>query len=507
MAETKDLSENMERILRRRQIIFELLSNFEPSSDLKQTIIEISTTFKQIFSAENAFLFMKRTHSKPHVLSHLPDNQPLSKQTNFHKWLNSNLSKIAKPIFYSEGELKKTAGLPGNLILIPLNPAGMEPVFILLNSIKRKGDAFIDDSFLQAIQKQIERIIEWQHLKEEERKNHLKFRLGFKIVEQIRSGLDFKGVYAELISGLPEIIEFESGSIFELAKDKIKKIDNFVNKSSFRGIEKDIQKLVLNSAKKEKIIVTRKQIRGTDNKLINYVFPITINDKFSVAFAISTEEILSEEDLETINFTCLQTGVTLGRIEHFIRQELLANIDGLTELLNHRVFQENIHSRFNEWKRYNRDFSLVMLDIDFFKRFNDQYGHQTGDDVLKIVSAAISELIRTSDLAYRYGGEEFAIILPATKIDDALIFAERLREKIEAIKIKTKDYGVLRVNISLGVSEVSKLSTDAPSVIKASDKSLYLSKESGRNMVSFYSSKENKYYQYNSKTQKKGKQK
>jgi len=161
----------------------------------------------------------------------------------------------------------------------------------------------------------------------------------------------------------------------------------------------------------------------------------------------------------------------------------MANRDGLTGLYNHRYFHESVSKDFQRAVRYNESLSCVMFDIDHFKKFNDTYGHQTGDVVLKTLGGLVKKLMRDSDLAARYGGEEFALLLYHTEAKDAYQIAERLRKTVEQYKFQAEDL-VLSVNISVGVAsyyhpEIS----DAKTLIECADKALYRAKEEGRNRV------------------------
>lgn len=161
----------------------------------------------------------------------------------------------------------------------------------------------------------------------------------------------------------------------------------------------------------------------------------------------------------------------------------MANRDGLTGLYNHRYFQETLFKDFQRAVRYKESLSCVMFDIDYFKKFNDTYGHQTGDVVLKTLGGLIKELMRDSDLAARYGGEEFTLILYHTTKNDAVMIAERLRKTVEQHKFKSEDL-ILNVTISIGVASYYHPDIhDAKSLIECADKALYKAKEEGRNKV------------------------
>ena len=161
----------------------------------------------------------------------------------------------------------------------------------------------------------------------------------------------------------------------------------------------------------------------------------------------------------------------------------LAVTDGLTELYNHRYFQEQMISNMNSFKRYDNIFSLILIDIDFFKKFNDTYGHQSGDAVLKQVASIIKKNIRTSDIACRYGGEEMSIILTNTNKKDAISTANKICIAIRSHRFEVADGQKVNVTISVGVATAGENGDNPQSMIEYSDKCLYKAKESGRNQV------------------------
>ncbi|MFP5246330.1 MAG: diguanylate cyclase [Thermoanaerobaculia bacterium] len=165
------------------------------------------------------------------------------------------------------------------------------------------------------------------------------------------------------------------------------------------------------------------------------------------------------------------------------RLELLSITDGLTKLHNHRYFQDELARAFEESQRYQRPLSLAMIDIDFFKKFNDTYGHAVGDDVLKRVAQLYEHSVRSTDLVARYGGEEFAVMMPETSLADGITFAEKIRHIVESTPLQTQ-IGPLNVTVSIGVASVphSRIRT-AKELIVAADKALYRAKKNGRNQV------------------------
>lgn len=168
----------------------------------------------------------------------------------------------------------------------------------------------------------------------------------------------------------------------------------------------------------------------------------------------------------------------------------LSDQDALTGVANRRSFDAHLANEWNRAAREQTPLSLVMLDIDYFKRFNDQYGHPRGDDCLRQVARTLAApLKRPGDLIARYGGEEFVILLPWTGLAGAVGLAEKLRGLVEALQIPhAQSLAADHVTISLGAAcTIPKRSAPAESLIEAADQALYLAKERGRNRVEAYS--------------------
>lgn len=161
--------------------------------------------------------------------------------------------------------------------------------------------------------------------------------------------------------------------------------------------------------------------------------------------------------------------------------EQLATLDGLTKLKNHRVFQEKIREEFQKAVRYKMPLSLILMDVDDFKGYNDRFGHPAGDEVLKGISKILRGMVRETDLAARYGGEEFAVIMPYTEGREALLLSHRL---LEAIRIHSWPHR--SITASLGVSSYAPNIEDASVLIKQADIALYESKHSGRDRATHF---------------------
>jgi diguanylate cyclase (GGDEF)-like protein len=156
-----------------------------------------------------------------------------------------------------------------------------------------------------------------------------------------------------------------------------------------------------------------------------------------------------------------------------------ARTDTLTGLPNRRSFNEDLARRFDQWRRHQIPMSLIMIDVDSFKKFNDTHGHQTGDEVLRLIAQVLRKTLRQMDLAARFGGEEFAVLLPGTRLQGAMMVAERLRATaaVQPLVCGGKE---LHLTVSVGLASVLP-TDDTEALIKRADEALYAAKNAGRN--------------------------
>lgn len=159
--------------------------------------------------------------------------------------------------------------------------------------------------------------------------------------------------------------------------------------------------------------------------------------------------------------------------------------DALTGLKNRRYFDQRICEEVALSKRYKLPLTLMLLDVDYFKKINDTYGHTVGDEVLSNLSKLVLEVVRDSDIVARYGGEEIAIITPNTGKAEAELLAERLRGKVEktTVAMVGATQEIVQVTVSLGICSLSPVITDKEALLEESDQALYLAKKYGRNRV------------------------
>lgn len=197
----------------------------------------------------------------------------------------------------------------------------------------------------------------------------------------------------------------------------------------------------------------------------------------TVAMADKNRTLKAQVDASSKEMQTLRTQMDTLRKE--------GQLDGLTGLINRRGFDEGIGAVVGEAKASGKAMSLLMCDIDYFKRFNDTWGHATGDQVLRLVAQCIRSSVRDVDTAARYGGEEMAVILPGTGLEGARVVAEKIRKTVEARRIVKKSSGesLGSITLSIGVSELNDGET-ADDLIARADACLYGAKSAGRNRVS-----------------------
>jgi diguanylate cyclase (GGDEF)-like protein len=191
--------------------------------------------------------------------------------------------------------------------------------------------------------------------------------------------------------------------------------------------------------------------------------------------------LFDKEDLEMLSLLCNQAGVSIENAQLYQR----AVTDGLTELYNRAFFDNFLIQQAAFSQRNKKKISLMMIDLDYFKKVNDTYGHPAGDFVLQNIAKIIKNVIRKSDLSARYGGEEFVIVLAETGLDGALITAEKLRKMIEAHSfVYQRDSALqkIKVTVSVGLSELAE-GQDRIDLLENADRALYQAKEKGRNRV------------------------
>ena len=250
----------------------------------------------------------------------------------------------------------------------------------------------------------------------------------------------------------------------------------------------DRPSVVIGRSSKADIQIDQESVSRNHCKLINTGKSIMLRDLGSTNGTYVNDELVDEYVLRDGDFIkigrCIFKFLSGNNIENAYHEEIyrLTTIDGLTQVYNKRYFIETLEREIGRAQRYRRDLSLIMFDIDNFKRINDTYGHLAGDHVLKQLASVIKSRIRREDILSRYGGEEFAIILPEIDGYNSLQFAEKIRRLIEKAVFKFEETEI-PVTISIGVASASGELQEPHDFIRIADAKLYEAKSQGRNRV------------------------
>jgi diguanylate cyclase (GGDEF)-like protein len=246
--------------------------------------------------------------------------------------------------------------------------------------------------------------------------------------------------------------------------------------------------MIIGRSSKSDVQVDQESVSRNHAKVINTGKSIILRDLGSTNGTYVNDELIDEYVLRDGDF--IKIGRTIfkfltgNNIENAYHEEIyrLTTIDGLTQIYNKRYFLETLEREISRSHRYRRELSLIMFDIDHFKKINDTYGHLAGDYVLKQLASVIKARIRREDIMARYGGEEFTIILPEIDIFNAAQFADKIRKLVEKTVFKFEETKI-PVTISVGVSSINTDLTNPLDFIKIADDKLYQAKSEGRNKV------------------------
>lgn len=383
------------------------------------------------------------------------------------------------------------------------NNENFETMFIVLGEKSYGTYSEVDDEFLVTIRGQVDIILENAiktfliELKNQELINkNFNLSLINKFTVKLGSTLDMKELYSLTKKLIMENFKTNNVLAYSYDSDSYKlsiekdlleesedsEIIDLLSYSNFEirqltlgtiGIRNDDQD-VFGVYKAIVDELSKNKSTGSD-----YIIPLASNGNLLGVIAFRSESKLEVDFLETLK----------QQISMYIQNGTLytmAITDSMTKLYLQTYFKERIEGELKRFERLNQEFSLLILDIDHFKKFNDSYGHLVGDYVLKEVAKIIKISVRKLDIVSRYGGEEFGVILLGASSETAVCIAERIRNNIEN-KIFTYMGQEMRVTISGGVAHVKDIDVyDHTEIIKVADKALYESKNNGRNKITLY---------------------
>jgi two-component system, cell cycle response regulator len=249
----------------------------------------------------------------------------------------------------------------------------------------------------------------------------------------------------------------------------------------------DAPTVMIGRSSKADVQIDQESVSRNHAKIVNTGKSMILRDLGStngtyVNDALVDEYVLRDGDFVKIGRTIFKF-LSGGNIENAYHEEIyrLTTVDGLTQIHNRRFFLEQLEREVSRARRYRRDLSLILFDLDRFKAINDTHGHLAGDYVLTQLANVVRGKIRREDLFARYGGEEFAVVLPELDAPNAMSLAEKIRKIVEKAPFKFEDTKI-QVTVSIGLATLSD-EVDAAELVKRADDKLYEAKEAGRNCV------------------------
>lgn len=317
----------------------------------------------------------------------------------------------------------------------------------------------------------------------------------------INSSLNLDDVLDQILNNVDKVVPYDSANIALVDTnglvrfEKIKGYEKFGTQGLVRSIESRVDE-----------IPNFKQMAASGKPSINpdtwsnpewvkdlpgsgwirsYIgAPIKRKDKLLgfINLDAATPNFFKERHLSRLQALADQAAIAIENAQLFKEMEQLAITDSLTGLYNRRYFFAFAENELERSRRYKKNLSLIMMDIDHFKKVNDQFGHQIGDKVLIEITKICLSILRKVDVMCRFGGEEFIILLPETEESEAAHAAERICTAISSGRIKSEK-GTVKVTVSIGVAELNQSYNSIEKLISAADKALYTAKESGRNRV------------------------
>jgi len=210
------------------------------------------------------------------------------------------------------------------------------------------------------------------------------------------------------------------------------------------------------------------------------VFP---SSALLVVRSVENGKVVTRENTVPISNLASEAGLALEVVSLYDSMKIMAVTDGLTGLYNHREFYQSLRRELERARRYRHTLSLLMIDVDDFKQFNDRFGHPAGDFALRKIAELLRKCARTTDIIARYGGEEFAVILPESTPGGALMVAERIKSEVaENNFIKTANNSV-HLTVSIGIYSSVNGDVSEDQIVSLADEASYVAKKSGKNQV------------------------
>ena len=491
-----------------RSIVFDLMfvKSLKSSNDADTALINTFKKYKNLYTSMNFDNQSEELRTPPELPSKLTFNITNNSKTDFSELTYTNCRKILQGIIDATsnlGIINVSRSDDGILRKMPVIikykndfypqlalKVGLDYLGETQNSfeIDKHSDFVINSERKIFIDKDGSAILNWYG--PAETYTYIPMYKLIKAVNGEKAELDFdfsnKIVYfGATASSLFDIKTVPTGKIFPGVEVQATYLNNIIDNNFIKKVDRGYTiALSLLLALLIASVVSRVNSAFTASMMsLSTYFIYILISYYALRFENLWLELIYPLIFSIAAFTLAYIGKYLVKSRDFEQQYKLATTDGLTELYNHRYFQEQIRMQVEQAKRYSTNFSLIIIDIDFFKKFNDTFGHQSGDAVLRQVAQTLKKNVRSTDIVCRYGGEEMSIILPNTIKDEAFTTAQKICNRVAEKKFKLIGDKETGVTISLGVATFPFDGDTAQKIIEAADKKLYEAKNNGRNQV------------------------
>ncbi len=470
---------------------------------IKDIIHPFTIMYLEIDIAEGKF-FIKEVISESDYINY---NLDVNTNWGYPGWIMknkralsvSNFDNVIPELFYyTADELIKS------LVMVPAMEDDNVKGILLADSRELQYFTNKEESLLSLAAYQIMQEIRNYNIVREVEYNAKESSVLNQLGKRLNASLDLSDTIHVMISAIDDLVNCELiAVVFNTDDDKLCRI-NAVRGEKFEGLvgkefkkDEGICSYVISRKRKiffkdlslvaEKKRVFDRSVKIKDMQTV-FILPLISKDTAfgAVLIAYRQQAAMTSHTISTIETLVNQSASSIANAKMYLKVERMATTDGLTGLFNHRCFQERINEEMERVERYPEKLSILLMDIDHFKKFNDTYGHPVGDKVLKTAASIFQSSLRKVDFAARYGGEEFVAILINTDKKGAIKMGERIRKNIARKQVEISKEKV-SISVSIGLATYPDNSKDKKGIINLADKALYFAKETGRNRCVHYS--------------------
>jgi diguanylate cyclase (GGDEF)-like protein len=382
-----------------------------------------------------------------------------------------------------------------SLVSVPVMDDDFPLGVITADSARFHAFSSADRDILQLFSKQIVRILRRERVYPQIARSYSKLEILNEESSRLLSSLNIDVIVQNLIDGAYRIAPSDIAFFMTRAKKA-----ELINQKGFHPQDKtlfDLKNTLLDVVMKDKKTYALSDVRDYRTPVMPFktsrpgsvvLLPMLYEKEILGILALLSEKTnaFTPHQIELLKVLANQASTSIANAKFHEEIERLAITDGLTSLFNHRHFQERLAQEFSRLERFTDPISLLIIDIDHFKKINDTYGHPVGDLVLKGIAGKIRSTIRNIDIPARYGGEEFAVILLGTDAKGAVNMAERLRKAILGTQFSSEK-GTFNVTVSIGISTYTREIRSKEHLVETADKALYQAKKNGRNQSMLWS--------------------